>query len=75
MTIAQMYLLRTAETTTHALRCALVLLETTHMTMEQADSPQQYLDGLYGLWDYLDHLADDLQEAVDVSYSAMKSKE
>lgn len=72
MTISQMYLLRTAESTSHALRCGMVLLETTHMIMEQSDSPQQYLDGLYGLWDYLDHLADDLQDAVDVAYAALK---
>lgn len=65
-------LIRTAETITHALRCGMVLLETTELAMDRSDCPQQYLDGLYGVWDYLDHLADDLQEAVEAAYEEMR---
>lgn len=72
MNLAQMYLLRTAETTSHSIKSALVLLEATHMVMEQSQSPEQYLDGLFALWDYLDDLAENLQGAADAVYQNLK---
>lgn len=72
MTLTQTYLLKTAELTSHSIKSALVLLETTHMVMEQSKSPEQYLDGLFALWDYLDDLAETLQTATDAVYSDLK---
>lgn len=68
MKIEQMILLKTAEETCHSLKCALVLLETTHMVMEQEDGPKQYTDALFGLWDYLFRLQADLEDAVGAEY-------
>lgn len=68
MTTKQRILLRTAENTCYSLKCALNLLEVTHMTMEREDGPGQYTDALFGLWDYLDRLQADLEDAVEAVY-------
>lgn len=68
MTVKQRFLFSSVEEVSHGLKCAVNILEAIHMTMEREESPMEFVDSLFGLWDYLNRLQEELEATVKEMY-------
>lgn len=68
MTVKQRFLFSSVEGVSHGLKCAVNILKAIHMTMEREESPRGFTDSLFGLWDYLNRLQEELEETVQEIY-------
>lgn len=52
------------------LGCGMCALAAVHDVMENGPScPENYMDGLYGVWDYLNSLVERMDESVNALFS------
>lgn len=75
MSMKERFLQETAEETNHSLKCALNILETIHMTMERDENPKAYTNALFGLWEYISQVNENLEEALDAVHQEQKEKQ